>query len=202
MKNPLSLLIGLLVVIVGGYIVWWLASPLFIDQTVDEAFPATVEELPAADPEIIAAVPEAQRPALQADMQPTAEAMPDEMGADDMPTETAAEPIPLRMGSFVDADDFHQGEGTATIYQFPDGQFVLRFEEFEVTNGPDLHVLLSPSADPLNEGLGEYIDLGSLKGNSGNQNYPIPESVDISQYNSIVIYCSPFHVNFAAAMLQ
>ena len=29
------------------------------------------------------------------------------------------------------------------VYQLPDGSYVLRFEDFEVTNGPDLHVYLA-----------------------------------------------------------
>lgn len=187
MKNSISLLGGLIIVVVVGYVIWWLASPLFLNRVVDEAFPTTVAEVNTAASQTSTTLPE------EIETVPTVEAMPEE---------PAADPVALRSGSFMDADASHRGEGIATIYQFPDGQLVLRFEEFKVTNGPDLHVLLSPSADPLNEGLGDYIDLGSLKGNSGNQNYPIPESVDINQYNSIVIYCSPFHVNFAAAMLQ
>jgi hypothetical protein len=47
----------------------------------------------------------------------------------------------------------------------------------------------------------DYLDLGSLKGNQGNQNYEIPEGVDLSEYNGVVIYCLPFHVVFATATL-
>ena len=46
-----------------------------------------------------------------------------------------------------------------------------------------------------------YVDLGSLKGNIGNQNYEIPADVDISDFGSVVIYCEPFHVLFASASL-
>ncbi|MEM7336152.1 MAG: DM13 domain-containing protein, partial [Chloroflexota bacterium] len=48
----------------------------------------------------------------------------------------------------------------------------------------------------------DYIDLGSLKGNMGNQNYEIPADVDLSQFQSIVIYCQPFHVVFSTATLN
>ena len=77
-------------------------------------------------------------------------------------------------------------------------------EELDVTNGPDLHVLLSPHQDPTKrdevkeEG---YVDLGKLKGNRGNQNYPIPGDVDLSIQNSVIIYCAPFHVIFSVAPL-
>jgi hypothetical protein len=46
-----------------------------------------------------------------------------------------------------------------------------------------------------------YLDLGSLKGNLGNQNYDIPAGTDINQFKSVVIYCLPFHVVFSTADL-
>ena len=47
-----------------------------------------------------------------------------------------------------------------------------------------------------------YVDLGSLKGNRGSQNYDIPPGVDLSSGEwSVVIYCQPFHVIFATAQL-
>ncbi|NND83554.1 MAG: DM13 domain-containing protein, partial [Acidimicrobiia bacterium] len=75
-------------------------------------------------------------------------------------------------------------------------------EDFEVTNGPDLHVILSPVDSPnSSEELRavDYVDLGELKGNVGNQNYEIPADVDIDSIGSVVIYCVPFHVIFATA---
>jgi hypothetical protein len=106
-------------------------------------------------------------------------------------------------GQFAGTDSFHQGSGQAIIYQNGD-QRVLRFEEFSVTNGPDLHVILSKHpASSLRSDVGEdYIDLGSLKGNIGSQNYDIPDDVDLSDYESVVIYCVPFHIVFATAALN
>ena len=110
----------------------------------------------------------------------------------------------VAMGSFKDADAFHRGSGTATIYRTPDGSEVLRLENLDVTNGPALHVVLSTHPDPerseqvKQEG---YVDLGDLKGNRGNQNYPIPAGVDTSIHKSVVIYCYPFAVVFSVATL-
>ena len=50
----------------------------------------------------------------------------------------------LKSGEFQDADSFHKGTGVATIYMGADGTRLLHFEDFKVTNGPDLHVVLSP----------------------------------------------------------
>ena len=111
----------------------------------------------------------------------------------------------LAMGSFKDADAFHRGSGTATIYRTPDGSEVLRLEDLNVTNGPALHVVLSTHPDPerseqvKQEG---YVGLGDLKGNRGNQNYPIPAGVDTSVHKSVVIYCYPFAVVFSVATLE
>ena len=110
----------------------------------------------------------------------------------------------VAMGSFKDADAFHRGSGTATIFRTPDGSEVLRLENLDVTNGPALHVVLSTHPNPerseqvKQEG---YVDLGDLKGNRGNQNYPIPAGVDTSIHKSVVIYCYPFAVVFSVATL-
>ena len=47
-----------------------------------------------------------------------------------------------------------------------------------------------------------YVNIGKLKGNKGNQNYPIPDEVDVSIQGSVVIYCVPFHVIFSVASLR
>jgi hypothetical protein len=79
---------------------------------------------------------------------------------------------------------------------------MLRFEDFRVTNGPDLYVYLSQNPKPTRDesSLGAFIDLGKLKGNSGNQNYEITE--DITGYNTAVIWCKRFGVLFSFAVLQ
>ncbi len=216
MSNNLKILIGAVVVIGGLAAAWYLASPLFIDNTVDEAFPVnlpTVEE--AADmsaEEIEQAVNSAMEDVTNltdAEMEQVEERlldlsaqMPDTMMDEAMPA--ADGPTILTQGQFEDADAFHQGAGSATIYTLEDGSNILRFEDFEVTNGPDLHVILSSNPNPTSRGdIGDdYIDLGSLKGNMGNQNYEIPADIDLSQYSSIVIYCQPFHVVFSTATLN
>ena len=110
----------------------------------------------------------------------------------------------IKAGEFKDADGFHKGSGQATIYTGPDGSFLLRLENLMVTNGPALHVYLSQHEDPDNPGEVKnpgFFDLGDLKGNRGNQNYPIPTDVNIAEYNSVVIYCQPFEVVFSVATL-
>lgn len=161
---------------------WWLGSPLFLDRTVDEAFPVAAASTPASTTTTTAAATETA---------PSTTAV-----------EVPMEPLMLAAGSFTGADDFHQGSGRATLYELEDGTRVLRFEDFSVTNGPDLRVLLVPSSDPVTDGIDGYLELAPLKGNVGSQNYEIPPDVDLSAFGSVVIYCKPFHVLFAVAVLE
>ncbi len=171
----------------GAAIGWYLISPLFLNTVVDEAFPplATVTDSTTTTVGPTTSVPEAQT---------TSPTTP--------PTTAApAEPELVLMGSFMDADDNHKGEGTASIYEI-NGRNVLRFEDFDVTNGPDLHVYLVEDATATSlSGFGEYTDLGELKGNQGNQNYDLPSTFDPAITGGVVIWCEPFQVLFAVAAL-
>lgn len=182
-------LAAIVVAIPALALAWWLGSPLFLDNEVDEAFPIAAEDQPADTTE---------DPTEQEIAEPAPE--PDVDSEDTMP-ETG--PTVLAAGTFRDADDFHLGTGEATIYRLEDGSSVLRFEDFEVTNGPDLHVYLVP-ADNSGEDVDitGYVDLGELKGNIGDQNYEIPDDVDITGYGSVVIWCEPFAVLFSVATLE
>lgn len=171
--------------VAGVAAVWYLVSPLFITNEVDDAFPmAATAQVPD----------DMTRDDVEAEMVKAADS-PSVEATDAMPADT---PTVIATGTFMDADNFHKGSGSATLYTLADGSNVVRLEDFEVTNGPDLHVLLSTSDDPAAD-LGDYLDLGSLKGNVGNQNYDIPAGVDVSRYRSVIIYCDPFHVLFASA---
>lgn len=111
---------------------------------------------------------------------------------------------PVATGTFRDADRAHKGTGTATILARPDGSAVLRLTEFEVTNGPDLEVWLSANPDPQRSSDvadAEWLALGQLKGNIGDQNYDIPAGTDLSLYQSVVIWCEQFGVLFSPAAL-
>ena len=89
----------------------------------------------------------------------------------------------------------HQATGKAEVITVGDISF-LRFEDFEVTNGPDLHVYMTKNGD-----VDSGIDLGKLKGNKGSQNYEL-SGINTDVYNIVIIYCQPFHVYFASANLS
>lgn len=194
---------------------WWLGSPLFIDRAVDEEFPLTADAaIPAGmtraqverTMETMAMLPgEAMDEAMPA-AAPDADAASD-ADADAPDAEAPAERAPavVKRGMFRDADGFHRGEGSATLYRLADGSHTLRFEDFRVTNGPDLRVLLVAHPDPGGRSDvrdNANVELDRLKGNVGNQNYPLPPDVSPDDYESVVIYCRPFQVVFSVAPLS
>lgn len=268
---------------------WWLGSPLFLDKTISEEFPAvaraaasTSDEIAVAEGMITPVTAEARmevaptatvsnEPMAQEERSATiadeiipeatletptrdeimaqgteeqeteavpAEVTPDpagesEMSEDDSSSEMTSEPeavpeletatepevtpepeivseaeatvpVLLKSGTFRDGEPLHHGSGQVSIYQLPDGSRILRLENFNVTNGPDLHVYLSAHPNPTSSAevrQAGYVDLGSLKGNVGDQNYQIPADVDLNIQVSVVIYCQPFHVIFSVASL-
>lgn len=99
----------------------------------------------------------------------------------------------------------HPAKGTATVYKLPDGKHILSFTDFEVSNGPDVVVYLSSLEDANDNDTvknSKFITLGSIKGNIGDQNYELPDDLDLNEYNSVVIWCKRFGVNFAVAPLK
>ena len=211
----------------------WLGLPLFTSTTVNEEFPFA--ETAVVPPSMTMADVEMIMDGMSRMDQPVQEPMPESMAdylSDVMPdampgsgvaatpaataggevapiavaaTSEPARPVALKSGSFRDADSFHKGSGLATIYQTPDGAHLLRLEDFQTTNGPELHVVLSQNPNPQSSAEVKspgYLDLGKLKGNIGNQNYPIPNGTDVGAQMSVVIYCKPFSVVFSVASLS
>lgn len=174
------------VVIAVGLVLFkpWL---LFVDVRVDEQIP-TVAASPAPTPPSPAATSGTHLPS----------------GTPGSPPVPAG-PVQLASGSLISHE--HATTGTVRIIQQPDGSRILTLENLDTSNGPDVHVWLS-AADVV-EGLGgwytagsaEHFDLGLIKGNQGNQVYKIPESVDLSRYKSVDLWCEQFSVSFGAAQL-
>ncbi|HEX2073692.1 MAG TPA: DM13 domain-containing protein [Geodermatophilus sp.] len=113
----------------------------------------------------------------------------------------AAQPVEVASGGFISRE--HETSGTARVLRLPDGQVVVRFEGFATSNGPKLVVWLSknPAHGPDDGFDDDYVDLGPLKGNIGDQNYSIPIDVDPAAYTSVVVWCDRFNVSFGAANL-
>lgn len=129
-------------------------------------------------------------------------------------TTTSRDPIITTSSSprFVAEGAFQQGDSTYTIkgkvaVTEKDGVRTVSFTDFDVTNGPDLFVYIVSAADAQNatvkQAVGEkhFVNLGTLKGNRGNQTYTIPADVELNDQSIVTIWCRRFFRNFGAADL-
>ena len=193
-----GIIIGVVIAVVaiGGA----LASPLFYETEVNEPLPIvlnemqeglTLEKFSNMDEEsradLIDNMPEKVKEMIMDESAKSVRVISEEM--DEM-----SGPQILKTGEFEGLAG-HKAQGDAKILD-ADGTKFLRFENFEVTNGPDLRVYVTQGGD-----VKEGIHLDKLKGSKGAQNY-ILDNIDIDLYDTVVIYCQPFGVYFGQAMLK
>src|SRR5438128_2643835 len=135
--------------------------------------------------------------------------------------DAGSDPKQLAMGQFKGYA--HETQGNADVYEVngkrvlrltnfktsngPDvhGKRVLRLTDFKTSNGPDVHVYLIAAPDAKDDATVKkagFVDLGSMKGNTGDQNYDVPVSVDFAKYQAVTIWCARFNVNFGTAPLM
>lgn len=145
---------------------------LFVDVRVDDALPSVPTATAATGPT------------------PTTTSTPEPAG-----------PVVLATGSFI--SHAHETSGNVSIVEDASGKRVLAIENLVSTSGPDVHVWLSASdaAGGASAGSAAFVDLGVIKGNLGNQVYDIPAEVDLSQFQSVNLWCVQFSVAFGAAQL-
>lgn len=170
-------------VAVAGLLVWFAPWRLFTDVEVHEALP-------------VAGAP----------VDPGPTPSPPPTSAPDPPLSTAAPSrTTIATGELVSHE--HETHGTVQVFELGDGSRVLRLEGLDTSDGPDLHVWLTDA--PVIEGEdgwhvfddGVHVDLGPLKGNKGDQNYPVPAEVDLTVLHSVSVWCVRFSVSFGAAEL-
>jgi len=121
------------------------------------------------------------------------------------PTASAATNSTTTLASGNFHNGAHDTKGTATVYQLPDGKRTLRLTNFETSNGPDVHVYLVAANDATDSDTVKnagFIEISSLKGNIGDQNYDLPANVDLNKYKAVTIWCQRFGVNFGTAPLK
>ena len=201
MKRGLSIVIaiGVVVLAIG------LASPLFYDVEVDEPLPVALNNIEEGLTfEKFSSMADDTRQKIVVNMPDKIKDMVMEKAAtienivsedmNDMMDSSETSVDIIKSGSF-DGLAGHFAEGTAKIIQVGDTTY-LRFENFEVTNGPDLRVYLTPDGD-VNNG----IHLDKLKGSKGDQNYLL-ENIDVDTYDTVVVYCQPFGVYFGQSELS
>jgi hypothetical protein len=175
------LVIGIPVLVVSS----WLLVPFFVNERVYEEFSTSI------------AAEQARPPA-------EASSAPDTVDAATPTTPTAA-PVPagpqlLGSGTFIGLAG-HDGTGDAGIFRLDDNSLVVRLENLDIDNGPDLELYLVPGEASYSPGDGS-VHLGALKGNIGDQTYEIPRDFDVSAGPwTVLVWCEAFTVEFVGASL-
>ncbi|MFD7029401.1 DM13 domain-containing protein [Streptomyces sp. NPDC059917] len=175
------LVVGALIaatVVLGAGLYWFQPWKIWQDDRVSEALPTAP-----------AAMPEGAPPARTSTHPPSPSSVP----------------RTLARGDLISHE--HDTTGTAKVILLPDGSRTLRLENLDTSNGPELRVWLTDA--PVKKGVdgwrvfddGKYVNLGKLKGNKGDQNYPVPADVNLADYSSVTIWCDRFDVSFGAAEL-
>jgi len=100
----------------------------------------------------------------------------------------------ISQGIFMEQE--HEVYGKVLLVNDNDNK-ILRFEDFETINGPNLHIYLSADLE-----ANDYIDLGEIKATKGDVNYELENSIDFERYNKVLVWCVPFKVLFSYAELN
>ena len=209
MNNKAKIIIGIIIAAIAIPLGVYTISPLFINTEINEPLPPLSSDSSigfekfmamAEDEKINAAknmtVEEKDRIMKMAAEQDTTinETMTTTMNI----SQNREENKNLIVGDFMGVNDgIHDAEGKAKILTISDGSQILRLEDFRSTNGPNVHLYLSTDKQ-----ASDFIDLGRLKANNGNQNYQIPINTDFSKYKYVLIWCQPFSVLFGSAQLS
>ncbi len=145
------------------------------------------------DEAIPSSIPKTSDPQIKPSTLPISSSNP----APEKTPENMTSPEVLKQGSFKNG--VHIVSGMVKIIKI-ENKNILRFENFNTENGPDLFVyLVKNSTGTPSEN--DFISLGNLKSTNGNFNYDIPVNLNINDYKTITIWCKSFNVNFGYATL-
>jgi len=181
-------------------IAWYLLSPIWrvveldemspLDQASETSVPASAADSPSGmmvkdemdtmDAERMAEF-KAQTDAMKGEVMVKTEVMPS------TPRIVAQAPFQPRA---------HDVKGRAILIE-SSGKKILRFEDFETINGPDLRIYLSADL-----GTDDFVDIGTIRATKGDVNYELDESIDTAKYRNVLVWCEDFSILFSYASLQ
>ncbi len=164
---------------------------------------ALMEDLPvtlASVKPVVSSSPEAKSmpPANSASPVASVNPMPSNTPMPSAMPSAVTEAIPTFIKQGLFKNSFHTVTGKAFLLQ-SEGKHYARLEDFYTDNGPDLYVYLVRNNTGKPQSTSDFVSLGRLKATKGNQNYEIPAGTDLSQIQSITIWCQAFSVNFGYA---
>ncbi len=109
----------------------------------------------------------------------------------------------LGRGGFYSIE--RKGQGSAVLYRLSDGRLALRLNRFATDPNTDLFVWLSEAPRPKTTAQAfksKHTVLSALKSTLGDQNYVLPRGLDASTIRSVVVWCNPVQIAYAAASLR
>jgi hypothetical protein len=203
LKDKTKIIIGIIIAAIVIPIGIYTISPLFINTEINEPFPLLSSEssigfekfMAMTEDEKINAAKKMTKKEKNMIMRTAAE---QNITIDETTTMNINQSIPNTglIGNFIGVSDgIHKAEGLAKILTLSNGSQILRLEDFRSTNGPDVHLYLSTDKQ-----ASDFIDLGKLKANIGNQNHQIPLDKDFNKYKYVLIWYQPFSVLFSAQL--
>ena len=178
------ILIALVIILVGW--AWrYLVSPLFVQTEINESSPLE-NSIPTPQPSF-------DDMSFEEAMEQTKDVV---VEIDDLMEMKQPSIKLIAQWDVVQADSFHRAQWQALLIDTPDWR-VLRYQDFETINGPNLHVYLSTDVDAT-----DFVDIGPLKATKGNINYSLPDGIDTEKYRYALVRCVPFGVLFNYVELQ
>jgi len=167
----------LLALVILAAIAWYLLSPIWRVQELDEVSPV------------------AESAGMSSEQKEQYEEAMEEMKDTEIRKEEEMPPTARveAQASFV--AKAHDVMGQALLIE-QGTQKIIRFEDFETINGPNLHIYLAADLS-----ASDFIDLGPIRATKGNANYTVPPGTDTAKYRHVLVWCVPFRVLFSAASL-
>lgn len=151
----------------------WIVRPYYVDETADRQL-------------VAGAVQDASKVAVPAPAASTGQPPPSQ--------EPPSGPVRISAGMIQGIG--HDGTGTISILRSPNGERVVRLEDFDIEGTPDPRVYLVQGNDVQEPG---GIELGRLRGNRGQVlDYAIPTS-DAGPGWTVLVWCRSFSVPIANA---
>ena len=207
MKNKTKIIIGIIIAAIVIPISIYTISPLFINTEINEPLPTLLSSESPIGFEKFMAMTENEKLDAAKNMTVKEKDMIMKMAAEEQDT-TINETMTIiinhstqntgLIGDFMGVNDgIHNAEGKVKILRLSDESQIVQLEGFRSTNGQDVHLYLA-----IDKQASDFIDLGRLKANIGNQNYQIPLDTDFNKYKYVLIWCQPFSVLFGSAQLS
>lgn len=184
-------IIVIIILVAIGTFAWWLIEPLLGDDVVNEELKVSERNISDNNEEVFNNIIESESSEEKVDVVTEEPRIEDPLPPAPEPEIIVTEQK-VYSGNFKDADPSHRASGQVYI----EGNN-LSIANLNSTNVPDGFVYLSTDTN-----ASDFISLGRLKGNVGNQNYSVPDGVDLEKYNQVLIWCKAFSILVGSAEIN